>query len=109
MTDDFHMAWGGDMKVTKETIQILWQRSPWDFVKINVDGSFLGNPGRIGAGGLIRSSAGNFLVGFTAFAGVACNLLPELLAIAKGLKLVWDRGYHKIICHSNLKDAIVIC
>jgi len=106
MTDDFHMAWGEDMKVTKETIQILWQRPPWDFVKINVDGSFLGNPGRIGADGLIRSSAGNFLVGFTAFAGVACNLLPELLAIAKGLKLVWDRGYHKIICHSNPKDAL---
>jgi ribonuclease HI len=73
-----------------------------------VDGSFLGNPGRIGAGGLIRSSAGNFLVRFTAFAGVACNLLPELLAIAKGLKLVWDQGYHKIIYHLNLKDAIVI-
>ncbi|KAL3609152.1 hypothetical protein D5086_000172 [Populus alba] len=66
----------------------------------------LGNPNRIGAGGLIRSSAGNFLVGFIAFAGVACNLLPELLAIAKGLKLAWDRGYRKIICHSDSKDAL---
>ena len=94
------------MKVTKETIQILWQRPPWDFVKNNVDGSSLGNPGKIGAGGLIRSSARNFLVGFTAFASVACNLLPELLAIAKGLKLAWDGGYCKIICHSDSKDAL---
>ncbi|KAJ6935280.1 hypothetical protein NC652_010329 [Populus alba x Populus x berolinensis] len=78
------MAWGGDMKVTKEIIQILWQRPLWDFVKINVDCSSLGNPSRIRAGGLIRSSAGNFLVGFIAFAGVACNLLLELLVIAKG-------------------------
>jgi ribonuclease HI len=78
------------MYVTKETIQILWQRLPWDFIKINVDGSSLGNSGRIGAGGLIRFSTGNFLVGFTALAGVACNLLPELLDIAKELKLAWD-------------------
>ncbi|KAJ6420916.1 hypothetical protein OIU84_028322 [Salix udensis] len=106
MASDSHMAWGEDMKVTKETIQILWQRPPWDFVKINVDGSSLGNLGRIGAGGLIRASTGNFLVGFTIFAGVACNLLPELLAIAKGLKLAWDRGYRKINCHSNSKDAL---
>jgi hypothetical protein len=106
MTIDSHMAWGEDMKVTKETIKILWQRPTWDFVKINVDGSSLGNPGRIGAGGLIRASTRNFLVGFTVFAGVACNLLPELLAITKGLKLAWDRGYRKIICHSDSKDAL---
>ena len=106
MAIDSHMAWGEDMKVTRETIQILWQRPPWDFVKINVDGSSLGNPGRIGAGGLIRASTRNFLVGFTVFAGVACNLLPELLAITKGLKLAWDRGYRKIICHSDSKDAL---
>jgi hypothetical protein len=62
MATDSHMAWGEDMKVTKETIQILWQRPPWDFVKINVDGSSLGNPGRIEAGDLIRASMGNFLV-----------------------------------------------
>jgi ribonuclease HI len=71
-----------------------------------VDGSSLGNPGRIGAGDLIRASMGNFLVGFTVFAGIACNLLPELLAMAKGLKLAWDRGYRKIICHSDSKDAL---
>ena len=106
MVVDSHMAWGKDMYVTKETIQILWQRLPWDFIKIDVDGSSLGNPGRIGAGGLIRFSTGNFLVEFTAFAGVACNLLSELLAIAKELKLAWNRGYRKIICHSDSKDAI---
>jgi hypothetical protein len=44
-----------------------------------VDGSSLGNPSRIGAGGLIRFSTGNFLVEFTAFAGVACNLLPDIV------------------------------
>ncbi|KAF9667295.1 hypothetical protein SADUNF_Sadunf15G0007900 [Salix dunnii] len=82
MAIDSHMAWGEDMKVTKEKIQILWQRPPWDFVKINVDGSSLGNP------------------------GVARILFPELLAIAKGLKLAWDRGYRKIICHSDSKDAL---
>ena len=71
------------MKVTKETIQILWQRPPWDFVKINVDCSSLGNPSRIEAGGLIRSSAGNFLVGFTGFASVACNLLQSYQLLLK--------------------------
>lgn len=67
MVADSRIVWGKDMYITKETIQILWQRPPWDFVKINVDGSSLSNPGRIGAGGLIRFSTGNFPVGFTAF------------------------------------------
>jgi len=65
----------------------LWQQPPCDFVKINVDGSSLGNPDRIGAGGLIRASTWNFRVGFTVFACEACIFLLELLAIAKGLKL----------------------
>ena len=43
--------------------------------------------GRIGAGGLIRSSA-------------------ELLAIAGGLELAWDREYRKIICHSDTNNVI---
>ncbi|KAJ6925646.1 hypothetical protein NC651_010145 [Populus alba x Populus x berolinensis] len=77
-------------------------------MKINVDCSSLGNPSRIRVGGLIRSSAGNFLVGFIAFAGVACNLLLELLVIAKGQKLAWNHGYREIICHSDSKNAFIL-
>ncbi|KAG5606098.1 hypothetical protein H5410_027590 [Solanum commersonii] len=39
-----------DIKVTI----VKWIKPPDDWVKINTDGSALGNPGRIGAGGIIR-------------------------------------------------------
>jgi hypothetical protein len=32
----------------------------------------------------IRSSKGAFLMGFTGFGGIGCNLLPELLALKHG-------------------------
>ncbi|KAJ6967965.1 hypothetical protein NC653_036028 [Populus alba x Populus x berolinensis] len=46
------------------------------------------------------------IFGFTAFAGVACNLLPKLLAIVEGLELAWDREYRKIMlldCYLQIK------
>jgi len=43
---------------------VSWQRSPQEFVKLDVDGSSIGNPGRIGFGGLYTAFKRGFLNGF---------------------------------------------
>jgi hypothetical protein len=57
------------------------------FVKLNVDGSFLGNSGRICFGGLIRNNNGDWLIGFSCYT-VGSNLFLEPLVIKFGLQFV---------------------
>ena len=35
-------------------IQVHWFRPPIDWFKLNSDGATIGNPGKVGGGGLIR-------------------------------------------------------
>jgi hypothetical protein len=86
---------------------LSWQRPEDDFIKLDIEGSSLGNPGRAGSEGLIHHREGLFVVGFTGFAGFGCKLLPELMALKKhGLLLAWERGYRRILCDSDSMDAI---
>lgn len=56
-------------------------------MKLNIDGSSLGNPARVRAGGLVRDEFGCWKVGFSAFLGKGFNMFAELQGIRLGLKL----------------------
>lgn len=75
-------------------------------MKLNVDGSSLGNPGKAGFGGLFRNSNGEWLAGFSGSCGISSNLKAELLVIAHGLDLAWNAGYKDVICESYSKVAL---
>ncbi|KAF7824839.1 ribonuclease H [Senna tora] len=85
---------------------VRWEAPTLGTVKINVDGSSLGNPGKAGIGGLIRDSDGEWIIGFTASIGFNKILYAELLAIKYGLELAWERQCPKVICESDSTDAI---
>lgn len=61
-------------------------------MKLNTDGSSLGNPGSAGGGGVIRDWSGRWVVGFSRKIGIATSLLAELWAIRDGLMLCIDRN-----------------
>lgn len=77
-------------------------------VKLNVDGSYLGNLGRSGYGGIIHNSSGAWLLGFSGSCGFTTNLNAELQAIAHGLELSWSRGYREVMCESNSETALAL-
>jgi len=56
-------------------------------MKLNTDGSSLGNSGITGGGGVIRDWAGKWVAHFSRKIGVAMSLLVELWAIRDGLML----------------------
>lgn len=56
--------------------------NPW--IKINVDGAYQNNPGREGAGGLIRDCFGRWRKGFMVNIGINSNTVAELWPIWKG-------------------------
>lgn len=73
---------------------VLWESPPEGFVKLNVDGSSLGNPGPSGAGGVFRDSGGNVLRGFSYFLGSRTNMEAEASALLEGMLL--STGYHSL-------------
>lgn len=58
---------------------VRWMWPQTENVKLNVDGTSRGNPGKAGFGGLLRGDDGRWIFGFKGSMGVADNLLPELM------------------------------
>lgn len=59
-------------------IHIHWVPPDGWAVKLNTDGAAKGNPGLAGPGGLIRSSAGSWLIGFQLHLVICSNMEDEL-------------------------------
>ena len=67
--------------------------SPEPFIKLNTDGSSLGNPGMAGVGGLLCNSADAWVSGFSLNMGIASNNISKLGAVRQGLILAWDLDF----------------
>ncbi|KAJ8755654.1 hypothetical protein K2173_022249 [Erythroxylum novogranatense] len=80
---------------------IAWTKPPPGFVKLNTDGSAVGNPGRAGYGGLIRDMEGCWIAGFSGSVGIATNILAELQGLKHGLQLTWDLGYRSVLVETD--------
>lgn len=52
---------------------IRWDALPDPYVKLNTDGSAIGNLGMAGARGLLRDSSGFWISGFSLKMGIATN------------------------------------
>jgi ribonuclease HI len=88
----FVVGFDGNSKAS-ESIPVKWVPPALGWVKLNTDGSSLGNPGQAGGGGVIRDHVGHWIRGFTHRVGVATSLAAELWAIRDGLSLIVDMGF----------------
>lgn len=79
---------------------------PSDSVKLNVDGSFLESSNSIGAGGLIYSATGDWIVGFSSCEGDGDTFLAGLLPIKHSLLLAWSMNFLKLICESDALEVV---
>ena len=76
------------------------------FIKLNIDGSSLGNLGLAGAGELLHNSSGAWISGFSLHMGITSNNIVELGAIRKGLLLAWNLGFKFI--HLKIDSMTVL-
>ena len=60
--------------------------------KLNTDGSIVNTNGLLGCGGLLRDSAGQWVVGFTKSISVSSSIAAKLWALRDGLGLCLERG-----------------
>lgn len=96
----------GPMYSTQTIREVKWNPPPENYIKLNVDGSSFGNPGRSSFGGIFRNSYGEWMWGFSGFCGISTNLNVELLAIYHGLDMAWKAGYKFVICESDSLSAL---
>ncbi|KAK9995412.1 hypothetical protein SO802_020098 [Lithocarpus litseifolius] len=68
-------------------IQVQWHPFPDNWLKLNSDGSSLGNPGRAGGGGIIRNSRGEWVSGYARAIGHTSSVAAELWALRDGINL----------------------
>ncbi|KAK6791450.1 hypothetical protein RDI58_010531 [Solanum bulbocastanum] len=86
-------------KCTHETkvTMVQWTKPPDKWVKVNTDRSDLCNPGRIGAGGIIRNPNGELLLAFSTPLGDGTNNQAEVEAAILGLSWCANLRYKNVI------------
>jgi len=77
----------GKQAMNRRNIQVRWIKPPLSWYKLNSDGSSLGNPGRVGGGGLIRDDKGDWIKGYVRNIGHNTSIDAELWAVRDGLGL----------------------
>ncbi|KAK4706306.1 hypothetical protein R3W88_034140 [Solanum pinnatisectum] len=74
----------------------MWRRPPKDWVKLNTDGSALDNPGKLGAGGIIRDHRGEIILAFSTPMGEGTNNQAEIEAAIFGMTWLLQLGYKNV-------------
>ncbi|KAL9414398.1 hypothetical protein AB3S75_042799 [Citrus x aurantiifolia] len=78
-------------QLRRKKIFIGWQPPTWPWCKLNTDG-FARNSWDAGAGGVIRDSVRNWILGFCMNIGECPVVMAELWGLYQGLVLAWDAG-----------------
>ncbi|XP_070034617.1 uncharacterized protein [Nicotiana tomentosiformis] len=86
--------------------QVVWKKPSHGLVKINSDGSALTNPGKIGAGVIIRDHNCGFIHAIAAPLGKGANNLAEIEAALLGIQWCLSNGYSKI--HLKSDSALLV-
>ena len=66
---------------------IKWIALPEPFIKLNTDGSSLGNLDLVGVGRLLCNSSGDWISDFSLYMGITSNNIAKLGAALQGLLL----------------------
>ncbi|XP_058082439.1 uncharacterized protein LOC131230550 [Magnolia sinica] len=89
--------------VTKKVVVVVWNRLDRGWVKLNVDGSALHNPGPSRGGGICRKDNGDVLFAFHRGFGVGSNDKAELMTVFKGLSICISLGLWNVVVESDSK------
>lgn len=85
-------------RVNRRTeVLVSWKYPPLGWVRLNTDGASKGNPGRAGAGGIIRGHRGELFEVFAVNCGICSCTKAELMCFLRGLCVAWNGGHRQVI------------
>jgi len=76
--------------------EILWQPPVFNWIKCNIDGASLGNPGPSSCGRIYRNNKAEFLGAFAYNLGNTNSLVAELNGAMFAIELAYQRGWNHI-------------
>ncbi|XP_057779773.1 uncharacterized protein LOC130998369 [Salvia miltiorrhiza] len=82
-------------------INVYWWPPSGDWIKVNTDGSALGTPGKIAAGGVFRDKFSLVRGCFHINGGIGYAFEVELLVVITALRLAHDRNWHYLWIESD--------
>lgn len=68
-------------------IIVRWIARPYNWAKINCDGSSRGNPGHSGGGGLLHDHKGEMILAYGNYYGINTSLFAKTKALCDGLEM----------------------
>nr|POE50187.1 putative ribonuclease h protein [Quercus suber] len=83
---------GSNLLISSRENQVQWLKLADGWHKLNMDGSVVSSCGLVGCGGLLRDSAGQWVVGFAKSICSSSSIAAELWALREGLGLCLERG-----------------
>nr|POE89499.1 putative ribonuclease h protein [Quercus suber] len=86
-SESAYLGFNGKQSPNCRKIQVRWINPPFNWCKLNSDGSSFGNSGKAGGGGLIRNDKGEWLKGYARNVGHATSVAVELWALRDGIRL----------------------
>ena len=89
---------------------VRWQKPEEGWFKLNSDGASLGNPGKVGGGGVIRNCNGNWVKGYKRKVGVATSIIgfiAEFWALS-GLILADQLGITHLAVELDAKVIVLL-
>lgn len=90
----------------KVVVQHHWDKPIDGWWKVNSDGSWCQEKNIAGAGGVIRDSLGNWVVGFGKCCGDCSIDKAELWGILHGLRLAWNRGIRFVELETDSESSV---
>ena len=85
---------------------VCWSKPASGWVKLNTDGSSLGNSGLAGGGGLIRDEEGKWITGFACKIGKTTSFIVELWALHDGLNVCINHRFAAVEVELDAKAII---
>ena len=83
----FYCVKGSGDKRSSTAKEVRWLKPATGWLKLNTDGSMVGDSGVVGCGGLIRDSNGLWITGFAKPTIAFSSLAAKLFALREGLTL----------------------
>ncbi|KAK8537856.1 hypothetical protein V6N12_044002 [Hibiscus sabdariffa] len=85
---------------------VHWQRPPEGWHKLNTDGAVCVDSGMASCGGVLRTDAGGWVIGFSKRLGICTVLEAELWVVFEGLLSAWSVGVPRLILEVDSLDAV---
>lgn len=94
------------VSVLRVATPVRWAKLKASWMKLNTDGSSLGNPGLARGGGLIENEEGRWVVGFARKIGITTSFLAKLWTLRDGLSLCVSRSFVAVEVELDSKSIV---